>query len=222
MRNHFISIVLAALASGAPLLAQARPPWRWTPAERAAALRDPSARAARVRAHAAAGARLRPSSQPTPAADELDGNLNPELFFPAELYRDLVRLSFIHLPQVYQNVVRQRSSDLLQTPAEWDYFKSASTEVAALLAREHQLNTQRLSAEPPVRAELDRELARVRNELCAATAAALRSLRTRFDRDRFDRMLYEVVPPGHGVSFGSASEVEAHVRRRLDEEERCQ
>ena len=48
-------------------------------------------------------------------------------------------------------------------------------------------------------------------------AAALRTLRAHFGRERFDRVLYETVSPGFGISMGRDEE-EAALRIA----ERCQ
>jgi hypothetical protein len=57
----------------------------------------------------------------------------------------------------------------------------------------------------------------VRARQCASMAAALRTLRAHFGRERFDRRLYETVSPGFGISMGRDEE-EAALRIA----ERCQ
>jgi hypothetical protein len=46
-----------------------------------------------------------------PVADVIDGSKHPERFFATELFEYLVRSAFVTLPEVYPQVIRQRSTD---------------------------------------------------------------------------------------------------------------
>lgn len=242
MRRYLFPYFAAAslqLLIGLHSLAQSpKEPWLWTKEERVRALLDPDQRSARSRASDAKEARMTAKhGVPGPpaatrstssAADVIDGTENPELFFPTELFHDLVLNSFITLPQVYPRVVLQRSSDLFHRGDEWDFFRSVTTEFAHLLQRERELRKLRVRAPASERPRIDREIGHVREAQCPAMATALRALRERFGPERFDRMLYEVVPPGHSISFGrdiaqnSKGGLQMHVKEQVRNEEECQ
>src|SRR5207248_3792318 len=81
---------LLIVISGSAAAAQ-KPPWEWTPAERAQARNDPAKRIERLKADDRA-ARTLSRGRPAPA-DVIDGSRNPELFFVTDLFELLVRSS---------------------------------------------------------------------------------------------------------------------------------
>jgi len=102
---HFVAFALPALlvlngvgfAAGSP-----KKPWQWTAEERAAVLRDSTARTERVRAYEQKGraARVRVGGSAV-AADVIDGNEHPELYFPTQLFEHMVRVAFAMPPGAY-------------------------------------------------------------------------------------------------------------------------
>lgn len=120
-------------------------PWEWTTAQRAAALRDPLKRLDRLR-----------NDQGGPSSDVLDARRNPELFFPTELFEQLVRLGFMMMPGNYSKSVAQRSSDLFRDPAEWERFGVLVVDFEGQL-----LDRRRPRSEHPAEGRAGRALRRV-------------------------------------------------------------
>ncbi|HSP15156.1 MAG TPA: hypothetical protein VLV78_10440 [Thermoanaerobaculia bacterium] len=158
------------------LLAASRGPWEWTAAERA---------------------------QARQGVHVIDGDVNPELFFPTELFETLVR-SLVNMPAVYPQMVRQRSSDLFRNLAEWGRFREIVADYAVTLEEE------RAAADALDKAKVSALQERKQADACHA----LREARRAFGRERFDRMLYETVPPGTKTSFTSDT--------AFEREKRCQ
>ena len=212
MKLSKLSAVVVVVAS-LPFAAAATPPhtprqpWEWTTAERIAARRDPEKR--RERVQAAADERRKRGAQDGPmTADVLDGNRNPELFFPTELFEHLVR-SWAVMPEVWPKIMSQRATDLFRNPDEWERFAASAADYAALLRDEHGA----------ARAQDQSRVAEIHMHKCAVSARALREARRAFGRERFDRMLYEAVAPG----LLSARDVNADGSDwSIDREERCQ
>jgi len=221
MRLWLVTIATVCFSVSAE--AQARAPWQWSADDRAAALSDPAQRSKRVKEHEERKAKREGRSpHETEGGDVLDGSMHPELFFPTQLYRSLVRSAFVKLPTIYHLVVQQHTSDLFLLPADWEYLRSVSAEYAGLIAREEALQRQRTSSPKAERAQVDREIATVQRDECRAMATALRTLRARFGRERFDRTLYEVETPDLSMRFSHSEGVELHVKRALAIEDNCQ
>lgn len=221
-----LSLIMSTIANGA----ETAKPWEWSPAERAQRRLDRNGRIDRIRAYEIKNARREQRTHTTSVdqGDVIDGTANPELFFPTELLQRLIVSSFIDLPQVYPLVVRQRSTDLFRSDVEWEYFQSVTADLAELLQRDIQLRKARRNAPSSGRVRIDKLILETHAQRCVAMASALRTLRNRFGRQRFDRMLYEIVPPGHLMSWGSrvategSDPFEADVQKRLRDEENCQ
>jgi hypothetical protein len=193
--------------------ANPRPPWDWTPAERAQARLDLGKRVERIRAYEG---ELRTSGMPPAyvqaAGDFIDGDSHPELFFVTELFEILVRSSFVTLPTAYPELIRQRSNDLFKDRAEWDQFATIVAEYADVLKEEQAaadvLNKMGVSA--------------AQSRKCAAAARALREARRTFGRVRFDRTLYETVPAGMRTLFSIDTDFDKAIAMALKREEGCQ
>lgn len=205
------SALLLVLALTSPTFAATKAPWLWTTEERERDTKDPEKRAQRIQENREFRKRMPPmpplpplpgQKQPRkviePDDDAIDGNLHPELFYVTELFENLVTSSFLTLPQIYPRVVVDRSSDLFRAPGEWAQFTEIVAEYATLLQRERQLVTTASRATPEELAAINRQLASLRVHQCVAGSEALRKARQAFGKERFDRMLYEVVPPGRG------------------------
>jgi hypothetical protein len=145
-------------------------------------------------------------------ADVIDGNKNPELFFCTELFEDLVRSAFVSFPSVFPQVVWQRSSDLFKEGAEWDRFASIVSDYAEALRQE------RAAAQALDQAAVTQIQAQKWEE----EAKALQEARRTFGKSRFDRMLYETIPPGLGKVIGSDTDFETSFGQILKREERSQ
>jgi len=212
---HFVAFALPALlvlngvgfAAGSP-----KKPWQWTAEERAAVLRDSTARTERVRAYEQKGraARVRVGGSAV-AADVIDGNEHPELYFPTQLFEHMVRVAFAMPPGAYRHVVLQRSTDLFSNKADWDRFVEIASPYAQVL------NDEKTKADA-----LDKHaVSAIQGRKCAAEAAALRQERRAFGKERFDRMLYEAVAPTMVTTFSVDTDFATSIGKTLEREERC-
>ena len=201
-----IAVAFGSAADDLSALRDPRKPWNWTAAERVKARRDPTQRDRRIATY-----RQR-AGTPGPVADVIDGSATPELFFPGELFEYLVRSSFVTLPQAYPGVVRQRTSDLFRETMEWETFRAITAGYASVLADE-QAALRRGDA---------RAISALQDRKCAAAADAFRAARQAFGRERFDRMLYEVVPVSIKVSYSRDTNFEVVLAKALERESRCQ
>lgn len=201
-----LAVALVTTASIAQQPSRAKAPWQWTLEERTDARRDPTLRAERVRT-------ARRDRQSRPPADVIDGRLHPELFFPSELFDQLIYSSFVSLPQTYPRYVAQTSRDLFRNPAEWRRFEELTREYASVLAEEHQILDTRRS---------DARLGQVRSSKCAAKARALRAVRKEFGRDRFDALLYEVVAPPRTSTYLHEETIDESIETLKRNEASCQ
>jgi hypothetical protein len=186
----------------------------WSAEQRAAVRWDIAKRAERVAEHQQRRAqqrRLAPAESRSLPADVIDGSRDPELFFPSQLFEILVRSSFVTLPRAYPHVVAQRTSDLFRQPKEWEQFASAVSDYAALL-RNERLAADRLDRSAVVSLEQTK---------CRAAAKALSDVRSLFGRERFDLMLYEVVPPTMVETYTSDTDFETVVTNAMRRERGC-
>jgi hypothetical protein len=211
MRHLVVLSLMTCL--GIAAAADAKQPWEWTSRERAEARRDPAKRRERLREDEAER-RTWPASAKRfpPAADVINGARHPELFFVTELFQDLVRSAFVTLPDVYPQVVRQRTSDLFRNADDWKRFATITANYAAVLRTEHNA----------VNALDKNAVAAVQPRKCAAEARALRQARRTFGKTRFDRMLYETVPVSMVSSFSADTNFEVSIGSALARDERCQ
>jgi hypothetical protein len=220
MRIIAFALLIVAIANAGT--ASEKPPWLWTGEERAAALRDPAKRQQRVASYRRNGPARHAGANGADTTDtmfdEISGATNPELFFPAELFRDFVFSSWVSLPAVYPLWIRQQSKDLFRADAEWDTATAIVRPFAALLQRERQLLHAKVDASQTDVHRIDAELTRVRTDLCRAQAAAFRGLHEAFGNERFDRFLYEVVAPAKHRSVLSADDQSADAFLRKEKE----
>jgi len=138
-------------------------------------------------------------------------NVDGGLFFPTELFRHLVWMSFVQMPEVYPRTIRHQSRDVLHTTADWEFFRSATHDFAQILRRERELD--RFGGTPQMKRD-------VRDRECAAMAAAFRAVRAHFGRERFDRMLYEAA--SYSESLGNAETFRKKTEMALQTAQRCQ
>ena len=156
---------------------------------------------------------LGPTEEADPAnADVIDGGRHPELFFETELFEYLVQSAFVTLPEIYPQVIRQRSTDLFRNPADWKRFAAIVANYSSVLREEHRAANA-----------LDRSaISAIQSRKCSAEGLALREARRTFGRTRFDRMLYETVPVSMSRSYSIDTDFETSINSALGREERCQ
>ena len=198
-----VGVAQLLLAAPPPASTQ-REPWEWSAQERAAARRDPTKRLERLRSYESN------QNKVPPLADVLDASKNPELFFSTELFENLVRFGFVMLPETYQYVVAERSSDLFRDHADWERFGVIVREYADVL-RQEKSSADALDTDGVSKANAAK---------CAASARALRAARKEFGRERFDRMLYETARFKRTYSLDT--DLDGVIRRAREREEQCQ
>jgi hypothetical protein len=208
-----ILLIVCASVVDSSAIASTKQPWEWTPQERADARRDPAKRLERLRdGKSEAGAFGASAKSVAPIADVIDGGRHPELFFETELFEYLVQSAFVTLPEIYPQVIRQRSTDLFRNPADWKRFAAIVANYSSVLREEHSAANA-----------LDRSaISAIQSRKCAAEALALREARRTFGRTRFDRMLYETVPVSMSRSYSIDTDFETSINSALGREERCQ
>jgi hypothetical protein len=208
-----LPIIISIIFLSAAMSHAAKPPWDWTPQERAQARRDPTKRLERLRAHDEERRTWQVQPNRLPAvADVIDGGKNPELFFPTELFEYLVRSAFVTLPRAYPAVVRSRTTDLFKDSADWNRFAAIVADYVEILKEE------KASAD----AVNQGAISAIQTRKCAAQARAIREARRVFGRKRFDRMLYETVPVSISRSFSADTDFDRSIRSAIEREEHCQ
>jgi hypothetical protein len=208
-----ISLMVCLSLTGSSAAASPKQPWEWTPQERAEARRDPARRLERLR-EGKSGQRAFgvSSSSMVHAADVIDGSRHPELFFATELFEYLVRSAFVTLPEVYPQVIRQRSTDLFRSQADWERFAAIVANYSLVLTEENGAANA-----------LDKSvLSAIQSRKCIAEGRALREARRTFGKARFNRMLYETVPVSMSRSYSVDTDFETSINSALSREERCQ
>lgn len=185
-------LLLAAAARGQD---SSRPPWKWTDEERIAKRYDPASMRSRENAYVAGteGAAV------AAGRDVVQGDKNPELFLPFELYQDLLMRVFSPVPeasQVFRDVYQSKSGGIRIDDDFWQRLERTarpyldSIETQRALAKEYQ------TAHPGRRAEIDRQAEDFGKEACRLNAQNLETARATFGREAFDRFLYEAVATG--------------------------
>lgn len=205
--------LMAGLLCATAAFAQSSPPgkakaaWAMTHAERLEVRMNPTARAERVRQSEQRAGR----TTGVPPADVLDGRTHPELFFPMELFETLVRVGFGPSSATYPKMLQQRSSDLFQSPGEWERFEEITAEYRSLL----QAQSAALSRfDQPTVDDLQKKK-------CRAGALALAASREAFGAERFDRILYEIVAPDVSSSYSLDTDFQKVARALIAKEEGC-
>jgi hypothetical protein len=208
-----VLVCLSLMGSTAAATASNKQPWEWTAQERAEARRDPARRLERLHEGKSAPRALGVSAtRGSSLADVIDGSRHPELFFVTELFEYLVRSAFVTLPDVYPQVIRQRSNDLFRNQADWKRFAAIVANYSLVLKEEHGAANA-----------LDRSaVTAVQSRKCIAEARALREARSTFGKTRFDRMLYETVPVSMSRSYSVDTDFETSINSALGHEEGCQ
>lgn len=167
----------------------AKQPWEWTLEERLAMRLDPAGIAKR-RQH---DARELTVEEPGEHRNSIDGNLNPELFLPHELFRSL-------MSGFARDDARRRH--------QREGFRRGI--IAAGFDEEEFWSTLRSATETyvdnwvyPPPGTKPPEIPGVRWPMCREAFLALNRAREAFGKERFDRFLYEVVAPG--TQYASAT-----------------
>ncbi|HEX9984206.1 MAG TPA: hypothetical protein VGF69_13145 [Thermoanaerobaculia bacterium] len=188
----------------------AKPAWELTLDERLAARTNATGAAERIARHARSarhGARVSTAAW----ADVIDGNVNPELFLPTELFQSVVRRGFVG--ETWRDA-HQQDLEALQLPADfWDRLERVAGPFIGDLRQQEALLVSGKEMDAAGRAEIDRRLAASYPTLCRHRADALAAARAEFG-PLLDRFMYEYVVRGQ-VQF--AQELADGARLRAEE-----
>ena len=166
--------------------------------ERIGARTDVAKAAARVRA---AGAGLPHSLRRKPSpriVDVIDGNQNPELFLPVELFEMLVTRGYVGDTWRDDYDLRLASAGL---PGNfWRRLETIDGRYIRDLRMEYELLERGKSADASARRRIDEEVAGLTPTLCRERADALTAATKEFGV-ALDRFMYTVVAPGTAMYF---------------------
>ena len=184
-----LSVAMAARGQDSP-----RPAWQWTDEERLAKRYDPSSMRSRESAY------VERSEGRVVAAgrDIVQGERDPELFLPFELYQSLLMQAFSPLPEaseVFRDGYKERSGGAWFGDDFWQRLEQSARlyldSIKAQRARAKEYQT----AHPGRRAEIDLEADEFGKAACRLRIQSLETVRATFGREAFDRFLYEAVAP---------------------------
>jgi len=175
-------------------------PWEWTTEERLEARYDPQGINQRnLRATEEWGATPKTLQDEASRMIRVDGEWNPELFLPWELFQHLVGSGYLgpqEFLEPWREVRMDRARHLPLGERFWQRLETAIGPYLALARAERQgLETPRGLADSTD--DADAEVAS--QLLCEARADALEAARQEFGAQTFDRFLYEAVAPGVGI-----------------------
>lgn len=201
MQNTAI-LLLAALVAIVPAAAQSpAKPWTLTLEERIALRTNPEL--ARVRT----GSAIRSQSSNATSAnsglksivDDFDGKTHPELFFPHEVFRELIGLAFLSPPRFSQVIREDLMPQVRQhgLPSDfWQRLEAVSAANAADVRAVYDLNDRVEQQTGRARERAQQALLLKNADVCRSRADALEEARKEFGRDEFDGFLYEVIAVG--------------------------
>ncbi len=172
-----------------------RPPWKWTDEERIAKRYDPASMHSREDAYVAKteGAAV------AIGRDVVDGDKNPGLFLPIDLYRALLMRAFSPVPeasQVFRDGYQSKSGGLRIDDDFWQRLERTARPYLDSIETQRALGKEYQTAHPGRRAEIDRQADEFGKEDCRLRVQNLETARATFGREAFDRFLYEAVAPG--------------------------
>ncbi len=195
-----MSLCIAANVSGGSQAtsepAVAKRSWEYTDAERLARRFDPASISER-----AAGTTGRSRVNTTSASAEdvpnvINGQRNPELFMPYELFMELLQSGVVQDRAAAYRTHKERAIATIANPVDfWTRLEAATVPYTSILFEEKalfaKLNSSTASAED--RAAIRAEIEVVQKPACAARAEALRAAAKAIGHENLYRVLYEVV-----------------------------
>jgi hypothetical protein len=183
-----------------------RDPWNLSNAERAARRLDRAAQKARVEEDRRRWANDQRTSAITPPPrcdDVIDGAVHPELLFPTELFRGLVQ-SAIHHANIFPQIAAQEAPELFGDPRQWARFTEVVASYFTVVKEQDALLKSMGSATRARRDAIADELKRIHRREVHERAAALRSARSAFGNEPFNRALYEIVAKHTAMCYGES------------------
>lgn len=221
MRTNFVlsAFLLTFLASRAAAQTdkQQRPIWAWDDDTRIAQRLDPAAITQRLAAHTRqmathpSSGRITAEQASDAPAFVIDGDRNPELFLPFELFETLLNAidpgvgdekDRRALHERYEPHLRALGFDSVA------FWTDLSTVARLYLTARSNRDTVALradSASPEERRQLQARLATMPVELCRARFETLNRARAHFGPSRFDEFLYTAVAPTLHVASSKPS-----------------
>ncbi|MEP7012583.1 MAG: hypothetical protein ABJC13_19855 [Acidobacteriota bacterium] len=200
--DRFMRMISSALLITGLLLAAAargqdspRPPWKWTDEERISKRYDPSSMRSRENAYVAETE----GALDAAGRDVVQGDKNPELFLPIELYQDLLMRAFSPLPEAsqgFRDEYQSKSGGIRIDNDFWQRLEQVARPYLDSIKAQRALAKEYQTAHPGRRAEIDRQAEEFGKKDCRLHAQSLETARATFGREAFDRFLYEAIAPG--------------------------
>lgn len=186
-----------------------RPAWKWTNEERISERLNPHwQEQRRQRANAKGG--VLPEG-----VTVINGSLEPELFFPEELFRVFVAEVLADDPDVrlaWRTDIANSYSGRL-TEDFWVAFESVAGDLKKALQRERQIGRDAARADDTERDRAQLRLDRVHAQRCDVFKETLAKSRALLPAGEFDRLLYEGVAPSLKIQEDTSS---TSLLRRLE------
>jgi len=186
--------------------------WEWTNAERIAARANPAMAAERLRKQSTRGLQANTNSMtavehPSPhVVDIVDGNRNPELFLPTELFELLTNEVFVE-GDSWRGAYTAQLADAGLPADFWDRLAAADGEYLSDLIRQHRLLLSGKKGGSLGKEVVDKKIAGMSATLCQHRAEALIKARHEFG-PALDRFLYEHVASGTAMYFEEPADPE--------------
>jgi hypothetical protein len=192
--------------------------WEWTREDRLEARFDAKSVMQRAQARQDHLNHLPPTPGGKPPQTGLqnviDGDRNPELFLPVELFVSLVEASFILAPDWYPDQIRRWSNDVLSIEDDWKTFSEITEDLVADIRSELEGNS-------PEKRQKTTD-GHVSARCALITTAAIQRSRATFGHTEFDRFLYTVVTRNKSVASRWIPGEAAKQRQALEERDKCQ
>jgi hypothetical protein len=200
-----LGIFIAVAAFAAEAETNAKPAWEWTLEERIAARTDRALAAKRIQAALAeqvadeGQAKVSAGKYRKEPSDVIDGNRNPELFLPTELFESALTLGLV-LPDNWQDVWAEGLGRSGLPSDFWQRLPVIADHYLKDLRHQQDLLERGKGTVADVRARYNRQIAGFTPTLCRERAEALAAARAAFG-PALDRFLYETIAGGRSLTF---------------------
>lgn len=190
-------LLLGTLANAARSVDATKPPWAWSVEERINRRTNPVLATERVRAAMRAEEHVprvtSNSAASTEVLDVIDGNINPELFLPTEIFERLLTLSFV-VEDSWRPSWERAARDAGLPVDFWNRLETISAPYVTELRWRYDL-LQRAKANPAQRSQFEAQILGLSPAICRDSLPALAKARSVFGPN-FDRFMYTTIARG--------------------------
>ncbi|HEX7151645.1 MAG TPA: hypothetical protein VF618_09175 [Thermoanaerobaculia bacterium] len=170
-----------------------RKTWEWTLEERLAERTSAAAAAERVTRYLRSTQQNSTRRAPNAPAEVIDGNLEPQLFVPTELFQSVIRRGFVG--ETWRDVHVQDLAAVGLPRDFWERLERLAGPFVEDLRRQEALLTQAKDLGAAGREEINRQIAAEYPLVCRHRAEALAAARAEFG-PLLDRFMYEHIARG--------------------------